>query len=314
VNEGVIELSTDQNGENNFNTDAYLAGIYQPVVRNPIESLDPNKDSRGVLIEDGILLPKYRLPTEAEWEYAALGLIGNTVDELIWERKVYPWNGHNVRNDKTKYMGQMMANFVRGSGDMMGVAGSLNDAGSITVPVKSYWPNDFGLYNMAGNVNEWVQDVYRPLSFQDFSSFNPVRGNIFDKQYLNADGMPEIDSLGRIRREVISEKDAEGRFNYRKADYRNYRDGDIMSSIFYEQYKDTTSEAYSKGTENMYVNNSYEKSSLINDNVRVYKGGSWKDRAYYLSPGTRRFMLETESRDDIGFRCAMIRVGTPTGF
>ncbi len=314
VDEGIIELSTDQKGENNFNTDAYLAGIYQPVIRNPIPSLDPNKDSRGMTIEDGILLPKYRLPTEAEWEFAALGLVGNTVDELIWERKVYPWNGHNVRNDKPKYMGQMMANFVRGSGDMMGVAGHLNDAGSITVPVKSFWPNDYGLYNMAGNVNEWVQDIYRPLSYQDFNAFNPYRGNVFDKQYQNADGMPEIDSLGRVRREVISEKDAEGRYNYRKADYRNYRDGDIISSIYYEQHSDTASEVFSKGTDNMYVNNPYEKSSLINDNVRVFKGGSWKDRAYFLSPGTRRFLLENESRDDLGFRCAMIRVGTPAGF
>ncbi len=313
VKEGIIELSTDQKGENNFNTDAYLAGIYQPVVRNPIKSLDPNKDSRGVLIEDGILLPKYRLPTEAEWEYAALGLIGNTVDELVWERKIYPWNGHYVRNDKTKHMGKMMANFVRGSGDMMGVAGSLNDGGAITMPVKSFWPNDYGLYNMAGNVNEWVQDVYRPLSFQDVHAFNPFRGNIFDKQYRNADGVPEIDSLGRVRREVISEKDAEGRFNYRKADYRNYRDGDIISSVHYAQHSDTTSEAFLKGSDMMYVNNEYERSSLINDNVRVYKGGSWKDRAYFLSPGTRRFLLETESRDDLGFRCAMIRAGTPGG-
>ena len=57
--------------------------------------------------------------------------------------------------------------FVRGRGDLMGVAGSLNDNGSITVDVKSYWPNDYGLYCMAGNVNEWVQDVYRPLTSED---------------------------------------------------------------------------------------------------------------------------------------------------
>ena len=111
----------------------------------------------------------------------------------------------------------------------------------------------------------------------------------------------------------ITESDAEGRFNYRKSDYRNYRDGDLRSSMNFEE-KDTTSEAYKLGTGNMYVNNQYEKSSLINDNVRVYKGGSWKDRAYYLSPGTRRFLIETESRDDLGFRCAMTRVGTPVGF
>ncbi len=54
--------------------------------------------------------------------------------------------------------------------------------------------------------------------------------------------------------------------------------------------------------------------TLINDNARVYKGGSWKDRAYWLNPSTRRFLDQNESRDDIGFRCAMIRVGSPSGF
>jgi sulfatase modifying factor 1 len=56
--------------------------------------------------------------------------------------------------------------------------------------------------------------------------------------------------------------------------------------------KDTSSVAYKGGSKNMYVNDQYEQSSLINDNVRVYKGGSWKDRAYFLSPGTRRFLVE----------------------
>jgi len=308
-----IELSTDQKDENNFNTDAYLAGIYQPVIRNPLESLDPNKDSRIYSIEDGVLLPKYRLPSEAEWEFAAFALKGNTSEELVWERRVYPWSGHNVRNDNVKNLGEMRANFVRGNGDMMGIAGNLNDGGSITVPVKNFWPNDYGLYCMAGNVNEWVADVYRPLSFEDVSGFNPYRGNEFQKIYRNpADNNAEVDSLGRLKTVSITEKDAEGRFNYRKSDYRNYKDGDLQSSMYFET-KDTASEEYKNGSKNMYVSSQYEKSSLVNDNVRVYKGGSWKDRAFFLSPGTRRFLLETESRDDIGFRCAMTRVGSPTG-
>jgi formylglycine-generating enzyme len=312
VDIGYIELSTDQKDENNFNTDAYLAGIYQPVIRNPLESLNPAQDSRIYTIEDGVLLPKYRLPSEAEWEFAAFALRGNTSEELVWERRVYPWNGHNVRNDEVKNLGEMRANFVRGNGDMMGIAGNLNDGGAITTPVKAFWPNDYGLYCMAGNVNEWVADVYRPLSFEDVSGFNPYRGNEFEKLYRNADGNTEVDSLGRLKKVAITEKDAEGRFNYRKSDYRNYRDGDLQSSSSYEE-KDTASEVYKKGSKNMYVNDQYEKSSLVNDNVRVYKGGSWKDRAFFLSPGTRRFLLETEARDDIGFRCAMTRVGSPVG-
>ena len=310
VEMGHIELSTDQQDERNFNTEAYIYGLYTPNIINPIESLNPNVESRLLNVEDGILLPKYRLPTEAEWEFAALGLVGNTVDELVWERRTYPWNGHNVRNDDPRLMGQMRANFIRGKGDLMGVAGSLNDAGSITVPVKSYWENDYGLFCMAGNVNEWVQDVYRPMSFDDVSDFRPFRGNQFDKMTVDANGSPVIDSLGRIRREYITEADAEGRFNYRKSDYRNYQDGD-KESVFESGEKAQT--RYD-GSGSMYVNNDTERMSLMNDQVRVYKGGSWKDRAYWLSPGERRFLIETESRDDLGFRCAMTRVGTPTGF
>ena len=52
---------------------------------------------------------------------------------------------------------------------------------------------------------------------------------------------------------------------------------------------------------------------MVNDKARVYKGGSWKDRAYWMSPGTRRFLDENQSTDDIGFRCAMVRVGSPVG-
>jgi len=310
VDMGHIELSTDQQDERNFNTEAYVYGLYTPNIINPQPSLNPNVESRLINMEDGILLPKYRLPTEAEWEYAALGLVGNTVDELLWERRTFPWNGHNVRNDNPRDMGKMRANFVRGKGDMMGMAGSLNDGGSITVPVKSYWPNDYGLYCMAGNVNEWVQDVYRPLTSQDVADFRPFRGNQFDQMMLDANGSPLLDSLGRLQREPVDEADLEGRFNYRRSDYRNYRDGD-KESVF--ELGEKSQDEYG-GSESMYVNNETERISLMNDQSRVYKGGSWRDRAYWLSPGERRFLIETESRDDLGFRCAMIRVGTPTGF
>ena len=53
-----------------------------------------------------------------------------------------------------------------------------------------------------------------------------------------------------------------------------------------------------------------DKQSLINNRIRVYKGGSWKDVAYWLSPGTRRFLAEDSATATIGFRCAMIRAGS----
>ena len=144
--------------------------------------------TRTVKMSDGILLPRYRLPTEAEWEFAAYGLIGNTIDERIIEKRLYPWDGHWVRNPQENFQGDMLANFVRGRGDYMGVAGHLNDNADITAPIYSYWPNDYGLYNMAGNVSEWVSDVYRPLSSEDVDEFRPYRGNVFKTKTLNASG------------------------------------------------------------------------------------------------------------------------------
>lgn len=90
-----------------------------------------------------------RLPTKREWIDAAKG--GNDYYE-------YPWEGHDIRITEGKFQGMIQANFVRGIGDYMGVAGHLNDNADVTAPVISYWPNDFGLYNCAGNVAEMIAD------------------------------------------------------------------------------------------------------------------------------------------------------------
>ena len=110
----------------------------------------------------------------------------------------------------------MLANFVRGRGDYMGVSGHLNDNADITAPVFSYWPNDYGLYNMAGNVSEWVLDVYRPLTSQDADEFRPFRGNVFKTKVLNAGGaidekynttIYDIDGIEQYITEFKAERD-----------------------------------------------------------------------------------------------------------
>lgn len=314
IREGLFEHYPNQINEDNFNTEAYLLGQYESGKRvDGIPDLNPNMEYRNVRIEDGILLPKYRLPTEAEWEYAAYGLIGNTIDELIPDRKLYPWNGHAVRNSNEKYIGQILANFKRGRGDNMGVAGKLNDNADITAPVYAYWPNDYGLYNMAGNVSEWVMDVYRPLSLEDNDDFRPFRGNVYKTKVLDEDGLiMEKDSLGHIIYRDVDPKldNLQSRRNYRQADNIDHLDGHWESSIFYNELKDNPDIENTENRKQMYQ---FGESTLISDKARVYKGASWKDRAYWAVPGTRRHLIEDESTDFIGFRCAMTRVGSPVG-
>ncbi len=86
-------------------------------------------------------LDQFRLPTEYEWEYAARG--GRNLSP-------YPWGGPYIRNTK----GCLLANFKPGRGNYP------EDGGFYTVNAKSYWPNDYGLYNMAGNVAEWTSTAY----------------------------------------------------------------------------------------------------------------------------------------------------------
>ena len=484
IREGVFRFNVDQRNENTFNTEAYYTGQYdeESLVKN-IQNLNPDGvvdkklGERQVRMEDGILLPRYRLPTEAEWEFAATGLIGNLQPgtENINERRIYPWDGHWVRQDEAQFTGQIRANFVRGRGDYMGVAGHLNDGADVTAPVESYWPNDYGLYHMAGNVSEWVKDVYRPLTSEDYDEFRPFRGNVFKTKLLNNEGNVEtrnqqvqydvhgmkeylneferiryqrvsaeqhdpndtiiptglaaniqsrnpsrrgyapdpfyvshgkvkdsieiqllrqinavidqalvyknnkhdieasmliqdnlfdeifvdeiregpdgeeyafeiisilrdgfndfiLDTPGKLKYRNVTEEENIGRLNYRRDDYIDYLDGDIESSIYYENddRKNDINQATRDPNLIMYQTQHEEFSltgeqvkpgdrtswptTLISDKSRVYKGGSWKDRAYWLAPSQRRYLDENKSTDAIGFRCAMDRVGSPVGF
>ena len=293
-----------QQGDQNFTTKSYLLGLYTPPPGH-IKTAKGQPKVTTASMESGILLPDYRLPFEAEWEYAAYGLInqnphpsakeGKRGEELQSNKQVYPWaqNVNGLRDTRRgSWQGTFLANFKRGSGDNAGVAGGLNDRAFYTAPVKSFFPNGFGIYNMAGNVSEWVEDVYRPLSTLDFDDQPaPMRGNRYKKLYKNSNGEAEIDSVGRVKMVDVTDEESKNRRNYQRGNVINYLDGDSLSQASY----------------------GYGVTTLVSDKSRVYKGGSWNDRAYWLTPGSRRFLEEEQALSTLGFRCAMDRMGSPEG-
>lgn len=305
VNAGIIAAPNfaslegmDQNTIANdfvFNTQKYLLqAAYQPAAGAKPKAATPGSTATNgkVDMSDGILFSDFRLPTEAEWEFAAYAIKAGK-DGMVPEGRIYPWSGAQVRNPNKRELGRMQANFVRGRGDMMGTSGSLNDRATITAPVNFYYPNDFGLYNMAGNVNEWVLDVYRPTSFDVMAEYNSFRGNVYSraKQVGNEPGVYEIDKTGRIA--ITFEFDD---------DKRSFKDGDPESQITF-----SLGQVTANPMDTMDITDVLRP--VIDDKTRVYKGGSWKDRIYWLNPSTRRYMQQNECANDVGFRCAMSMIG-----
>jgi gliding motility-associated lipoprotein GldJ len=370
VNENILEREgflkkdakiVDATADANFSTETYLAAptktyggseeiVLQKGARGSRGRSGENADQTATNVyaqrNSGLILPEYRLPTEAEWEYAAIALVGNREYNLYKGQKKYPWNGQYTRSGNRKKRGDQLANFKQGKGDYGGIAGWSDDGADITQYVKAYSPNDFGLYDMAGNVAEWVADVYRPIVDDEANDFNYYRGNVYLKNKIGEDGNVELvtqdnitfDTLsngkiiarnfpGQIAQVPVDENETYLRTQFSTSDNRNYRDGDRQSTRYFD-FGNTEEESESeKDKHRMYdspkhsvskdslgdllkqFDKSNKRTTLVDDNVRVYKGGSWRDRAYWLDPASRRYFPQDMATDYIGFRCAMSKVG-----
>ncbi len=306
---GYIDAKNDANkpvGANNFNKDAYLTDEYNVAPTNKIANKKAKKGEDApklkISFEDGVMTADYRLPTEAEWEYAAKttlvsgsstsalkngGNAKNKNAQLTSSDMPFPWSGsgnNNIRSAKKgKTQGLFLANFKNGSGDYKGMTGYMNESNGMVEKVSSHLQNpSLQLYNLAGNVNEWVADVYRPMNTMDMDDFNPFRGNVFQSNDTKLAKGSRRDAKGRVIKQIESDSALKLR-NYDHADAINALDGDDADNASYESGSTT----------------------LISNKSRVYKGGSWKDRPYWLNPGTRRYLDQNKSSNNLGFRCAM---------
>ena len=129
---------------------------------------------------------RFRLPSEAEWEYAARGGL---------QAATYPWGGPYTKSDR----GCFMANFKPVRGDYAA------DQALYTVEAKSYEPNDYNLYNMAGNVAEWVNASYDPASYEYTSTINPSVNDddnmrkVIQRRFLERCGILFTSKFKRLR-------------------------------------------------------------------------------------------------------------------
>ena len=103
INDRILAEDTKQSGQNVFTSDSYLNGLYNGTDgKRPLKNLGKEGTNRRTSMSDGIVLPRYRLPTEAEWEYAAVALIGKTDEEVVTNRRIYPWDGSHIRSTDKK--------------------------------------------------------------------------------------------------------------------------------------------------------------------------------------------------------------------
>ena len=328
MDKGILSRDYYSNEEYNYGSKTFNAEQYKLNDSNVSEALDSTRIYRNQQIRStnsriqtanratrSLEIQPFRLPTEAEWEYAALGQAGNR-EYNQYKGKDVEQNDFRIKKGKNK--GQYLDNFKQGRGDYSGIGGFGNDGSAITNDVKKFPSNDYGIYGMLGNVAEWTADIYRPIIDDDATDFSYFRGNAFKKTIDNGNGKGvkyddsnvEFDTLnngrlvykalpGQYKKEVIQ-------------NLGNYRDGDESSALVLKE-SNSTDDMYNSPVRKFVVDargnvildkDNKQRTSEVSDEVRVVKGGSWRDPIYWMDAGQRRYMHQADAASWIGFRVA----------
>jgi len=240
------------------------------------------------------LLPNFRLPTEAEWEAAAMGKNVKLSDNQPFVR--FGW-GSSMLRDKN---GLLLGNFrflPDRNGFVLDVQ-DFSDNTSITAPSESYPPNSYGIYNMSGNVSEWVMDVlYLGIpGIKDDELLNAFREN----SSADAKEKPDFSRIFDFYKEKGLQAAADFMLNEMKRLKLNEH---LFSEADLSNYKKQILIPFVTD----YVR--FAQKNIPEDNsFRIVKGGSWFDGPYSLQIGSRHCMQQQKSSARIGFRLAMNKI------
>jgi formylglycine-generating enzyme required for sulfatase activity len=293
--------------------------------------------------EKNVLLPNFRLPTEAEWEYAALS---SNSKQFINDKpykyfvNTFPWQYEYLTDNKGNYLANFGAIFDQNSMQIKSVyefydydtdgKGKNDGQGYFySSPVKTFPPNGFGLYDMAGNVAEWVMDRYRPYSYYSFDQYSSLADTLLVQEWESWENyfiVYETDSANLNKEDSYSihyfDKDNE-------IDMIDESNQDFDSRLI--KANDNESIALQKLVDNQAVYNIDEimdttnfKSHWLtrakieihnakvveaNPNARIVKGGSWATGPAYMQCGSREILSATKTKSMVGFRICMTYIG-----
>lgn len=263
----------------------------------------------GALEKSGSKLraPAFRLPTEAEWEYAAQATTEPQSDEVV-NRRMYPF-GNSLINEKGNYhenFGTIIDDYgiwIKTHWDKL-PSSLTSEQGLYTSAVGSFTPNGIGLYDMGGNVREWVQDVYRPIKYSSTDDYDFL-DNVYPRNIFATDTVQKKEETPQPQKpkrpdfsEVLLTHDSIALLQRIEDDVKNYSDVKLSD----------------KEAENAFIEHYFyhlwRSAKLVDTSfyARVFKGGSWADQPAYLQCASRGAFKEDKCSSMIGFRVAMIQV------